>query len=402
MRRLLFWLHLGAGLTAGVVIALMSLTGALLTYEKQVTAWADGYKVEPPPPGRPVSVEALLRGAQAAHPSSSPSSVTVHVDPSRPAAVSLGRDGTLFMNPFTAEPFGQGNVKVRDFFRSVTAWHRWLALEGSDRSAGRAITGASNLLFLLLVMSGLFLWWPRSWTPASLKAIVLFRSGVSGKARDFNWHNVIGFWSCVPLFFVVATAVVISYPWASDLLYVVTGSEPPPRPSVRTAPLPGPTPREAPKALDTTGLDAAWAVASAHAPGWRTLSLRVPESPKGDLVFSIDTSTGAIRPDLRSQLVVARGPARVIRHETYAAQIPGRRLRTWARFTHTGEAFGLAGQSIAGVVSAGSLLLVWTGFALSWRRFRAYRARTLESRTAPDAGAGIRALLIDSKVAEEP
>jgi uncharacterized iron-regulated membrane protein len=53
----------------------------------------------------------------------------------------------------------------------------------------------------------------------------------------------------------------------------------------------------------------------------------------------------------------------------------GRRARTWLRFVHTGEYYGLIGQTIAGVASAGAVVLVWTGIALSLRRFRAWRSR---------------------------
>lgn len=47
----------------------------------------------------------------------------------------------------------------------------------------------------------------------------------------------------------------------------------------------------------------------------------------------------------------------------------GRRLRTWLRYLHTGEALGLFGQIIAAIASLGAAVLVWTGLALSWRRF---------------------------------
>jgi uncharacterized iron-regulated membrane protein len=50
-------------------------------------------------------------------------------------------------------------------------------------------------------------------------------------------------------------------------------------------------------------------------------------------------------------------------------------LRTWLRFIHTGEAGGFVGQTIAGIASAGACVLVWTGLALSWRRFQAWRGR---------------------------
>ncbi|MBO0800857.1 MAG: PepSY domain-containing protein, partial [Blastocatellia bacterium] len=49
-RKIIFWCHLPIGVTAGVVILIMSATGVLLTYEKQIIAWADmrGHRVAPP------------------------------------------------------------------------------------------------------------------------------------------------------------------------------------------------------------------------------------------------------------------------------------------------------------------------------------------------------------------
>jgi hypothetical protein len=65
----------------------------------------------------------------------------------------------------------------------------------------------------------------------------------------------------------------------------------------------------------------------------------------------------------------------VVRWETFAGNNAGRRLRSWSRFAHTGEAYGLAGQTIAGIASAGGAVLVWTGIALSLRRLSAWRRR---------------------------
>ncbi|PJI53116.1 peptidase, partial [Methylobacterium radiotolerans] len=41
LRTLLFRLHWALGLTAGLVLALMGLTGALMSYEEAVTAFAN-------------------------------------------------------------------------------------------------------------------------------------------------------------------------------------------------------------------------------------------------------------------------------------------------------------------------------------------------------------------------
>ena len=123
---------------------------------------------------------------------------------------------------------GEGNGQgVRAFFRVVVEWHRYVAASGASRPLGRAVTGASNLAFLFIVVSGLFLWWPRSWKWSAVRNVTWFKGGLQGKARDFNWHNTIGFWSAIPLAIIVAGGVVISYPWATGLVYRAYGEAPP-------------------------------------------------------------------------------------------------------------------------------------------------------------------------------
>ena len=52
LRKIIFWCHLSTGVTAGLIVLTMSITGVLLTYERQIIAWADtsGYSSAPPSP----------------------------------------------------------------------------------------------------------------------------------------------------------------------------------------------------------------------------------------------------------------------------------------------------------------------------------------------------------------
>jgi hypothetical protein len=50
VRKALFWLHLGAGVVAGIIIFVMSITGVLLTFERQMTDWADRHAARVIPP----------------------------------------------------------------------------------------------------------------------------------------------------------------------------------------------------------------------------------------------------------------------------------------------------------------------------------------------------------------
>ena len=78
----------------------------------------------------------------------------------------------------------------------------------------------------------------------------------------------------------------------------------------------------------------------------------------------------------RSQLTLDAATADVVRWEPYAASSAGQKLRGWMRFAHTGELGGVIGQFVAGLACVGGAFLVWTGFALAFRRFLAWRTRT--------------------------
>jgi len=363
-RQLIFWLHLAAGLTAGSIVLVMSVTGVLLMYEQQIVAWADrDLRPAPPPPGAARwSAERLLAAAVAARPGASPSSLTIEADPAAPAVVGLGRDRTLFLDPFTGAALGEGSRKVRAVFHTITDWHRWLGTEGAGRDRARAVTGACNLAFLFLVVSGFYLWVPRKWTRPQVRNVTWFRGGLSGKARDFNWHNTIGFWVFLPLFFIVLSGVFLSYPRAGDLLLRLSGEEAP----ARRSDVPGRGREDGPVPFD--GLDALWGQAEQRVAGWRSISARLPPSVEAPVTFTI-LRGGRGRPDLRAQLTLDRASGAVVTWQPYASQGWGRKTRAWMRWLHTGEAGGVLGQTLAGLASAGAGVLVWTGIALSWRRF---------------------------------
>ena len=374
-RSVVFWMHLVCGVVAGVVVLIMSITGVALTYEKQMLEWADrGAWTAPSLVGaRHLPPETLLAKAAAAQPGLAPTGFTLRANAAAPATVTFQGNKSLLIDPYTGTVVGEPPAGLRNFFRTMTVWHRYLALEGTSRATGRAITGAANLGFLFIVLSGIYLWLPRVWSWLQFKNVLWFRRGLPAKARDFNWHNVIGFWSAVPLAVVVAGAVPISYPWASNLVYRLVGEAPP-------APAQGARPAVPPRAesVPVDGLDAAYARAQERVPAWRTITVRLTGGPRAPFVFTVDEGYSG-QPQKRDTLTVSR-TGEIEKSEKFSDLSAGRRLRSWLRFAHTGEIYGLTGQTIAGIVSAGGVVLVYTGIALAFRRFTAW----LRRRRSPD------------------
>ena len=238
LRRVLFWCHLTAGALAGVVILVLCATGVLLAFQPQVLAFLERKARAAPPAaaGARLPGGTLLLHASRSVPGASPTAVTVPSSSSESASVSFGRERTVYLDPATGAVLGEASRRGRAFFAAVQDLHRWLLVPEKSRPAGKAVTGAANLAFFGLVLTGLYIWWPRIRGIRRVSSVGLFQRGSSGKARDFNWHNVIGVWAAIPLLVLTATGMVISYRWAGDLVYRLAGSEPPPDPGSERPP----------------------------------------------------------------------------------------------------------------------------------------------------------------------
>ena len=104
--------------------------------------------------------------------------------------------------------------------------------------------------------------------------------------------------------------------------------------------------------------------------------IRLPPRGDGPVTVLIQEPT-APHTFARSQLTLHRSTAEIVKWEPYGSASLGRKLRVWVRGLHTGEALGFPGQTVAGLASLGGCFLVWTGFAMAWRRFR-YRKRAAD------------------------
>jgi uncharacterized iron-regulated membrane protein len=405
-RKTIFWLHLAAGLTAGTVIAIMCFTGAALSFENELVNWAerDARLVTPPSSNAPrLPLRVLLENVRDTEPDARPTAITVLSDSRAAVGFTFGRDRALYANPYTGDVRAPASTRVHDFLGTLETWHRWLALGDEHRAIGKAVNGACNLAFCVLAFTGLYLWCPRSWSWRGVKAGLFFDRKLSGKARDFNWHNVIGVWSAPILIVLTLTAIPMSYRWGTSLVYRIAG-ETPPAPSAPGALPPTVDVPAPPPGTHRLDYDALLAVAQRQAPDWEQLTLRLggagqrggtpsaASRPGGETSRDRDASrpresrSGGARPPAQAVSITIKQPRQwprtatttlllnpytgeILRREGYADLSIARQIRSWTRFLHTGQALGAAGQLVAGLACLGGCLLVYTGFALAWRRF---------------------------------
>lgn len=137
-RRVVFWAHLVAGVSAGVVILMLSVTGVLLTYERQMIGWLQAGSVDAAAADTaPMDADALARVAQGIGKGAATTLVVSH-DPTAPAVVQLGRSNTTLIDPHTGAVLQDSSESAAAFFDLVTRVHRWFALDGAARETGAA------------------------------------------------------------------------------------------------------------------------------------------------------------------------------------------------------------------------------------------------------------------------
>lgn len=367
IRKTVFWTHLIAGLVSAIVVVMLSVTGVILTYDRQIKDWANHEYYDIADTGKArVTVDELLLGARNA--GIDAATVIMRSDHDRLPMAAKSRRETVYMNPYSAEVLGAGNVSVSSFFSTVTGWHRWFDLSGESRATGKAIVDAANLIFLFLIVTGIYLWLPPLYRWAIIRPRLAFNDRAkSAKARDYNWHHVFGFWSLIPLFFIVVSGLTLSYAWADKVVYFLAGEEAPAQS--------GPAPpggegggREVSFDPDTAlSLQQHFEFAAAQSPDWKRIDVHVPKPASPTINVAIDTGTGG-EPLKKRTLVLHRNSGEIIRIESFADRTPAGKVLGYFRWLHTGEALGIIGQTIAGLVTALSLLMVWTGAALAYRR----------------------------------
>jgi uncharacterized iron-regulated membrane protein len=362
-RKTIFWIHLACGVSAGLVVLMMSVTGIVLTFERQAQVWEDrSYYAEPEAGQQMMTADQLIAASRNLE-GFEATSLMLSSDPTAPAVLRQGRSQTQYLNPYSGEAYNPHSDSLSAFFSTVRGWHRWFNMTGDSRSSARVVTGAANLLFLFLVLSGIYLWLPNIFAWSTIRARVLFNATNSNaSARDFNWHHVFGFWAAIPLVVIISTATVFNYSWANNLVYRLAGEEPPIRggsASVEAA-VPAPVSRLPYADLVNT--------AKTYSENWRTITLAIPAAEANFASLTLDEGDGG-QPQKRHVLTLDVSSGEVIKWAPFTSQSAGAQARRWVRFLHTGEALGLTGQTIAGIASFAAIFMVWTGLALALRRF---------------------------------
>lgn len=229
-RRINDWLHLWLGLFSGIIVFIVSITGCFYAFQQEIKDAVEPWRFVEARNEAFVPPSVLLDTAKAHMPGAKPTGLT-YSNEEGAAAVGYhtfeeGKEAfsVVFLDPYTGEFLKklqtEGNEEF-DFFHFILDGHRALWL---PYNIGRPIVGIATLVFVILLISGLIMWWPKKWNKSAYKKSFNIRWNGSFKRVNYDLHNVLGFYTLIFAFIIAVTGLVWSFKWFEDSLYYITSA----------------------------------------------------------------------------------------------------------------------------------------------------------------------------------
>lgn len=221
--RIAAWLHLWLGLVTGLVMIIVCLTGCIWIFNDEITGLMEP-ETKITRQDKPVIAPSKLRAiADSVVPGKKVNYASYRQGRAVYLVLGEGRRGntTLRVNPFTGEVVSVKKSKKGevDFFRFILNGHRFLWMEPK---VGRVIVNYSTLIFVLLLITGLVLWWPKKWNKSTRKQAFSVKTSGGRKRLNYDLHNVLGFYALLMLAAIALTGMVYGIEWYSKGIYWMT------------------------------------------------------------------------------------------------------------------------------------------------------------------------------------
>ncbi|HDI5455626.1 TPA: PepSY domain-containing protein [Acinetobacter baumannii] len=366
-KKFLFQIHWFLGISAGLILSIMGVTGAIYSYDQQILKWVntDSYvvQVQSSPKLTPAQ---LYQHFTTIQPEIKINSITIAKDPTASSVVNIEKEGerrgyNMMVNPYTAQVLPE--VQGRKLLLLIQQIHRNL----TAGEFGKQITGACALMLIYFVLSGLYLRWPkkhsaRQWLAVKPKL----------KGRNFIWdlHAVVGTWVIVFYLLFACTGLYWSYDWWRSGMFKVLDVE---QPKMQGHSGSGRNKDQLPKIqLDNaqliTALNQTWSGFNNQiGRDYSTLTVNLPKKDDGKIELSFVDATPQ-HERARNQAVYNYKTANIEKMELYEDKKLNQKIMSSMLPVHRGSFFGPVYQFVAMLASLAMPLFFVTGWMLYLKR----------------------------------
>ena len=395
MKNLFRNIHLYLSLTAGLIIMLSALTGAILVFEDEIdhALNKERFFVQAGTTKQPLNK--LIETALATTPKAKLGMVKVYNDKNRTIEIGLiapekkpegsrserekapdtntdkqsrnkgGEKGSeggkmkkgpskpsifVYINPYTGKVIEVFNRR-KSFFSQVEMLHRFL-LTGNG-GIGKTIVGISTFFFFFILITGIILWWPKN--KKILKQRLKIKSDAGWKRLNHDLHLVTGFYSSLLLLIIVITGLVMSYNWINMGIFAITGSK------MENAEPPVSIYQSGIKPVD---INIVSSLAESQFTSSEFYMLRAPKDSLGIFTVSV-LPFGAMETALDTYFI-DQYSGKLIGSNKASEKNTGQRIRSYIKPIHTGAIYGLPTKILSFILCLLTLIFPVTG-VIMWR-----------------------------------
>lgn len=365
MKKFLIKLHKILGLTAALTIFISCLTGAIMVFQDEVRELSHHARYfRPASNGRtPLPLETLIPLVNDQLREGKVEAIQIEADTTRNYIFtpSKPKRSQIFVDPYTGQITGKIERGNPDFFGFTMRLHRWL-MDGSQ-TWGKQIMGASTLIFVCILISGIVYWWPKS--KKQLKARLQVKTSASRHRFLADLHASLGIYAVSLLLVMALTGLTWSYPWYRSGLYAILGIELPKEEPKSKAEAPHKTKDvELPKDADHPfPWDKAYALLRAEQPKHKYIRLEIGKANIG----SVQVVGNPRRSD---EYKLDKVSGNITKYIPYGEQPAASRARGWIYALHTGSWAGMWSKVLYFIVAVLGASFPITGVYLYFKKNR--------------------------------
>ena len=128
----------------------------------------------------------------------------------------------VYINPYSGKVIYVEDSKS-EFFQLVLALHMRMLF---GEKVGHYLVGYSVLCFVIVLLSGFFLWFPGKWTAKSIKNYFTIKWSAKRKRLNYDLHQILGLYAFFVLLLTSLTGLVWAFDWMQDSVrFVANGGK---------------------------------------------------------------------------------------------------------------------------------------------------------------------------------
>lgn len=352
-------IHLWLGLASGLIVFIVALTGSILVFEEEIDSLINPefYKVSSIGDLKK-PIDYSIKKLEQHYSIKKINRIYTFDDPERTIHVMAkdneGETQLFSIDPYTGKIIGSVAQEKR-FFSIVTDLHRHILMD----DIGKLITGYSCLMFVLILITGFFLWWPKK--IKNIKQRLTVKWSASFKRINWDFHSTFGFYSCLFLLVIALTGLTWSFEWFENGVYYLADG------TVKKTPtkLENPTKKD-PQLDKTLFYQSILSATDSIYPYKGDTQIRMPT----DTINSILVLKENLEKDIPNQSSIAffdKYTAKNIGTKPYESFTQGEKIRRIIYPIHTGSIYGYPTKIIAFLVclfaatSPITGLIIWLG-----------------------------------------